>query len=301
MRREVEFPSKGLQCRGWLYVPEDLTEDHSAPALVMGHGFSAVKEMFHLSRYAEKFEAAGFVTLVFDFRFLGASDGNPRGRILSYEQCEDIRNAITWLTRRPEVDKDRIGAWGTSYSGGHVLHLAAFDRRIRTVVAQVPTINPVEQVIRRSGRDGFERVMDMLAVDRVRRFDGELSRSIKVVAPEGELSALGVPEAYEAMTRQATNAPSWVNSVTLESLEDYIQYAPTAAIELISPTPLLMVVAEEDLLIPADLSKAAFDRAGAPKALHLEPCGHFEIYEDRWFSRASDRMVEWFAMHLRDP
>ena len=301
MRREVEFPSKGLQCRGWLYVPEDLTEDHSAPALVMGHGFSAVKEMFHLSRYAEKFEAAGFVTLVFDFRFLGASDGNPRGRILSYEQCEDIRNAITWLTRRPEVDKDRIGAWGTSYSGGHVLHLAAFDRRIRTVVAQVPTINPVEQVIRRSGRDGFERVMDMLAVDRVRRFDGELSRSIKVVAPEGELSALGVPEAYEAMTRQATNAPSWVNSVTLESLEDYIQYAPTAAIELISPTPLLMVVAEEDLLIPADLSKAAFDRAGAPKSLHLEPCGHFEIYErDPWFSRASDRMVEWFGMHLKD-
>ena len=268
MRHEVEFPSKGLQCRGWLYVPDDVT-DHSAPAapaVVMGHGFSAVKEMFHLSRYAEKFEAAGFVTLVFDFRFLGASDGKPRGRILSYEQCEDIRNAITWLTRRPEVDNDRIGAWGTSYSGGHVLHLAAFDRRIKTVVAQVPTINPVGQVIRRSGRDGFERVMDMLAEDRVRRFDGEPSRAIKVVAPEGELSALGVPEAYEAMTRQAANAPSWVNSVTLESLDDYIQYAPTAAIELISPTPLLMVVAEDDLLIPADLSRghvlhlAAFDR-----------------------------------------
>lgn len=101
------------------------------------------------------------------------------------------------------------------------------------------------------------------------------------------------------MSRQATNAPSWVNSVTLESLEDYIQYAPTAAIELISPTPLLMVIAEQDLLIPADLSEAAFDRAGAPKALHLEPCGHFEIYEkDPWFAQASDRMVEWFAMHL---
>ena len=163
MRRNVEFPSKGLQCRGWLYVPEDLPDDGAAPAIVMGHGFSAVKEMFRLSSYAEKFEAAGFVTLVFDFRFLGASDGKPRGRILSYEQCEDIRNAITWLSRQPEVDGDRIGAWGTSYSGGHVLHLAAFDRRIRTVVAQVPTIDPVAQVVRRSGRDGFERVMEMLA------------------------------------------------------------------------------------------------------------------------------------------
>ena len=62
----------------------------------------------------------------------------------------------------------------------------------------------------------------------------------------------------------------------------------------------LMVVAEEDLLIPADLSKAAFDRAGAPRALHVKACGHFEIYEDPWFSQVSDRMVEWFAMHLRD-
>ena len=49
MRRNVEFPSKGLQCRGWLYVPEDLPDDRAAPAVVMGHGFSAVKEMFQLS------------------------------------------------------------------------------------------------------------------------------------------------------------------------------------------------------------------------------------------------------------
>ncbi|MCH7780373.1 MAG: acetylxylan esterase, partial [Acidobacteria bacterium] len=69
------------------------------------------------------------------------------------------------------------------------------------------------------------------------------------------------------MSRHATTAPSWVNSVTLESLEDYVQYLPTAGIELISPTPLLMVVAEEDSLIPADLAKAAFERAGEPKAL----------------------------------
>ena len=301
MRREVEFPSKGLQCRGWLYVPKDFAEGQSAPAIVMAHGFSAVKEMFHLDRYAEAFAEAGFVTLVFDFRFLGASDGTPRGHIISREQCEDIRNAITWLARQPEVDENRIGAWGTSYSGGHVMHVAAFDRRIKAVVAQVPTIDPVEQVLRRSGRDGLERLMGMLAMDREQRFDGQPSRSVKVVAPKGELSALGVPEAYEAMSRQAKNAPSWANSVTLESLEDYIQYSPTAAIELISPTPLLMVVAEKDTLIPLDLAKAAFSRAGEPKSLHLAPCGHFEIYEkEPWFSRAVGRMVEWFAIHLRD-
>ena len=179
------------------------------------------------------------------------------------------------------------------------MHLAAFDRRIRAVVAQVPTIDPVEQVIRRSGRDGFDRIMDMLEMDRRLRFDGAPSGVIQVVGREGEPSALGVPEAFEAIIREAQSAPSWVNEVTLESLEDYIQYAPTAAIRWIAPTPLLMIVAENDLLIPSELSREAFARAGEPKSLHVEPCGHFEIYERKpWFSRTSDRMVEWFSKHL---
>ena len=113
MRRDIEFPSRGSQCRGWLYVPDASVVKQPAPAIVMAHGFSAVKEMFQLSSYAERFEEAGFVTLVFDFRFLGASDGNPRGQIMSGEQQEDCRNAITWLSLQPEVDADRIGVWGT--------------------------------------------------------------------------------------------------------------------------------------------------------------------------------------------
>ena len=61
-----------------------------------------------------------------------------------------------------------------------------------------------------------------------------------------------------------------------------------------------MVVAEEDSLIPADLAKAAFERAGEPKALHLAPCGHFEIYEkEPWFSEAVDRLVAWYTTHLQ--
>ena len=166
MRREIEFPSRGLNCRGWLYVPETSAVKQPGPAIVMAHGFSAVKEMFQLSRYAEHFEEAGFIVLVFDFRFLGASDGNPRGQIVCQEQQEDYRNAISWLARQTEVDSDCIGVWGTSYAGGHVLHLAVFDRRIKVVVAQVPTVHPVKQIVYRAGQDGLERLMGMLAEDR---------------------------------------------------------------------------------------------------------------------------------------
>ena len=265
----------------------------------MAHGFSAVKEMFQLSAYAERFEEAGFITLVFDFRFLGASDGNPRGQIISHEQQEDYRNAITWLSRQPEVDADRIGVWGTSYSGGHVLHLAAFDRRIKVIVAQVPTINPAKQIVHRAGKDGLERLMGMLAKDRTQRFENGTVNYMKIVGLPGELSALSAPDAYEALTRSAVGAPNWINQVTLESLENYVEYIPTASIELISPTPLLMVLAEQDSLIPVELARAAFDRAGAPKELQAFPCGHFEIYEtEPWFSKAVSSMVEWYIKYL---
>ena len=299
MRREIEFPSRGLKCRGWLFVPDDSVASQPAPAIVMGHGISAVKEMFRLSAYAERFEEAGFVTLIFDFRFLGASDGNPRGQIISHEQQEDLRNAITWLSRQPEVDADRIGAWGTSLSGGHVLHLAAFDRRIKAVVAQVPTIRPIEQIVHRIGKDGLERLRGMLATDRAQRFEDGTVNYMNVVGLPGELAALNVPDAYEAMMRNAEGAPNWINQVTLESLENYVEYVPTASIELITPTPMLMVLAEQDSVIPVELARAAFDRAGDPKELHTLPCGHFEVYEtEPWFSKAVSSMVEWYTKYL---
>ena len=299
MRRDIEFPSRGSRCRGWLYVPDASVVKQPAPAIVMAHGFSAVKEMFQLSSYAERFEEAGFVTLVFDFRFLGASDGNPRGQIMSNEQQEDYRNAITWMSLRPEVDADRIGVWGTSLSGGHVLHLAAFDQRIKVVVAQVPTIDPVKQIVHRGGKDALERLMGMLAKDRTQRFQDGTVNYVKIVGLPGELSLLSVPDAHEAMTRNAVGAPNWINQVTLESLENYVEYVPTASIELISPTPLLMVLAEQDSLIPVELARAAFDRAGGPKKLEVFPCGHFEVYEtEPWFSKAVSSMVEWYTKYL---
>ena len=84
----------------------------------MAHGFSAVKEMY-LSNFAEKFAEAGFVVLVFDYRFLGEGEGVPRQHVLPAEQHKDYRNAITWISQHPEVDEQRIGIWGSKPINGH--------------------------------------------------------------------------------------------------------------------------------------------------------------------------------------
>src|SRR5260370_15211566 len=135
-RRDIEFNAEGVILRGWFYA----AEPSPAPAVVMAHGFSAVKEMY-LDRFAEVFHGAGLNVLVFDNRNFGASDGEPRQEIDPWAQVRDYRHAITYASTLPEVDAARIGIWGSSYSRGHVLVVSAFDRRVQAVVSQVPLLS----------------------------------------------------------------------------------------------------------------------------------------------------------------
>ncbi len=299
MKRDVTFPSQELNCAGWLYVPDDLEDGEQRPTIVMAHGFSAVKEMY-LSNFAEKFEEAGFVVLVFDYRYFGDSEGEPRGRLIPAEQHEDYKNAITWVSQRPEVDPDRVGIWGSSYSGGHVLYLASFDKRIKAAVAQVPLVNGWGNAQRLMRPDIFDEFLGTVAQDRTARYTEGEGGSVPVVAPEGEPSALPTPESYEWFTHAGeTIAPNWHNEVSLESMEAFLEYDPAGNIHLISPTPLLMVVAEKDTLTPTDMAIAAYERVLEPKKLVIMEGGkHFDAYTEPGLSQAAPPAVEWFERHL---
>src|SRR4249920_1389703 len=144
-RRDIEFDAEGVTLRGWFYPASGSAAQ--APTVVMAHGFSAVKEMY-LDSFAEVFAAAGLNVLVFDNRNFGASDGEPRQEIDPWAQVRDYRHAITYVRQLPGIATDRIGVWGSSYSGGHVIVVAALDRRVRAVVAQVPLVSGWRNVLR---------------------------------------------------------------------------------------------------------------------------------------------------------
>ena len=75
LRREVAFLSGGVTCRAWAYQPSG-SVSNSAPCIVMAHGLSGTRNA-SLEPYAERFAAAGFCVLLFDYRYLGDSDGEP--------------------------------------------------------------------------------------------------------------------------------------------------------------------------------------------------------------------------------
>ena len=295
-RRDIEFDAEGVTLRGWFYDADGASG--AAPTVVMAHGFSAVKEMY-LDRFAEAFAAAGLSALVFDNRNFGASDGEPRQEIDPVQQVRDYRHAITYATTLDEVDPTRIGAWGSSYSGGHVLVLGAIDRRVKAVVAQVPLVSGsanIAELVRADFRAGFRQMFDD---DRAARFRGDPPAMVPVVAEDPLApSALPTPDSWTWFTETGkTRAPSWKNEVTLRTVEMLGEYEPAAYIARISPTPLLMVVAREDHLTPAHLAIDAYERAREPKRLAILPGGHFDAYVNG-FDEASAPARDWFVQHL---
>ena len=295
-RRDIEFDAEGVTLRGCHYPAGDAAGS-GRPAVVMAHGFSAVKEMY-LDSFAEVFNAAGLNVVVFDNRNFGASDGEPRQEIDPWAQVRDYRHAITYASTLPEVDATRIGIWGSSYSGGHVLVVGAIDRRVKAVVCQVPLISGHDNL-----RAGPGRLHRRVPAAVRRRPAGPVPRRAAAMVPVVDAaplapSALPTPDSWEWFTETGkTRAPAWRNEVTLRSVELFTEYEPGTYLPWISPAPLLMLVAVGDHLVPSELAIAALDTAHEPKKLVILPGGHFEAYTTG-FDAASGHARDWLTQHL---
>jgi cephalosporin-C deacetylase-like acetyl esterase len=293
-RENVEFEAEhGVKLRGWLLSPEG-SGPHAA--ITMAHGYAGVKE-HGLERFAGAFAEDGFVVLVHDHRGFGASDGEPRQDVDPWRQIADWRRAISFLESRPEVDPRRIGLWGTSYAGGHAIVLGATDRRLRSVVAQVPTISGYEQALRRVPPDDVAALEDGFAEDERAQARGEAPRYQAIVSADPAVpAAYRAPEAI-AFYRQPIPEGIWENTVTVRSTWAARMYEPGVWIGRVSPTPLLMVVALADTITLTDLALAAYERALEPKRIELIPGGHFHPYLSS-FPQSSGAARAWFRQHL---
>lgn len=145
-REDVHFRSASDLCAAWLYRPTSgpmpchsnpAQASTKYPALILASGLGGIKEMA-LDRYASRFVELGVVCIAFDYRRFGASTGQPRQLLNIQDQLDDYQAAIAYACQLEYVDEQRIGLWGTSFSGGHVISTAARDKRVKAVVAQCP-------------------------------------------------------------------------------------------------------------------------------------------------------------------
>jgi fermentation-respiration switch protein FrsA (DUF1100 family) len=287
--RNVEFRSdERITLRGWLKVPAG---PGPHPLIVLAHGFGGLKEWF-LPEVGDRFAAAGFVALGFDYRNFGDSDGTPREEVDPFGQFQDWQSAITFGSTLDEVDPDRIGIWGTSLGGKNALLVAAFDRRVRCVVAQAPAVDWGEAVLLHQN-NAHER-KELLAgfdADRRARFLGEEPAYVRTDESADTRRFLD--------TLSEEERKQYKGRLTLRSWEPTPLSSAIPFMHLIAPRPLLMLVLDEDTITPLPGQLEAYDRAREPKKLIYISGGHDDIYRSPQKDIAVPAATEWFVEHLR--
>lgn len=273
-RQDVAFPSAGEQCAGWLWEPAPGTGKEPVPCVVLGHGFSATKEA-RLDAYGERFAAAGYAALAFDYRHFGDSSGQPRELLDIGLQLADWGAALAFGRARPAVDPDRIVLWGTSFAGGHVLSVAAGDPRVAAVIAQVPHVD---------GPATMRAMKPWIAAG-----------AVAAGLADRALARLGRGPLYVPRERAAGSAREGVEllypadfqprtRVTARAFSHVPRYSPGRFAERIA-CPLLVQVAERDRITPPEPALAAARRAPHGQS-RTYPVSHFEIYLGDGFERA---------------
>ncbi|MDH4144391.1 MAG: alpha/beta fold hydrolase [Acidimicrobiia bacterium] len=276
----------GTVLAGWLYQPSG---DGPHPAVVLSHGFSALMVM-GLDPVARAFADAGFVAVAYDHRNYGESEGTPRHESDPWRQVADMRDVLTWVSVRDDVDEARVGIWGTSYAGGHVLTVAGLDRRVGAVVSQVPLVRGEATYQAWIPERARERFAGRLDDDRAARLRGEAAQTVKAATPGSET------EEWVAATDDGTYA----NEVTIRSFELLRSYEPESFVARIAPTPLLMVIAAHDTQTPTQWQREAFELAGQPSRLIELDCRHYDPYTSH-LEPAVSAARDWFVEHLGSP
>ena len=301
-RQTVYFPSAGDQVEAFLYLPDNLGGT-PPPVVVMAGGWCYVKELVQ-PIYAEAFAAKGLAVLLFDYRRLGASEGTPRQHLDPRDQMEDYRNAISYLETRDDVDTARLGAWGISYSGGHVLILGATEPRIRCVVSIVPVVDGLKTLKQAHGTMGFRRLQECIQASRAKLYaTGEHSFIPHASTdPVRDVVTWPFPASQPLFEwLKETQGPAYENSATVASTEMLLDYSVYPHVTRLIDTPTMMVVAEGDDHTMWDLEIEAFASIPTPKK-HLrvvEKSGHHGLYRDRErIQEIAEECADWFAQWL---
>ncbi|PWN40947.1 alpha/beta-hydrolase, partial [Ceraceosorus guamensis] len=134
LREDILIPSEGGECHAWWYPPKS---GKRGPAIVIGHGLGGIKEM-GLNRYAELFQRAGYGALAFDYVGFGQSTGKPRQILDYWKQQGDWDHVLAHAKTMPLIDAYKIGIFGTSFGGAHVIDVAARDPDVVVAISQCP-------------------------------------------------------------------------------------------------------------------------------------------------------------------
>lgn len=292
MRHDVTFTSNGNQLLGHLYVPDESAEGKRLPAVVVVGPASSTKGQVP-AVYATRLAERGYAALAFDHTSYGESAGFPRTDEDPFTKIEDVKSAVTFLAGRPEVDVERIAAVGVCAGGGYAPAAAVADRRIKAV-ATASGLPDLRATIVAAG--DWRAIM--AGAQQARESYTQTGRPTYVpFLADGELDEWR-ENGKKFYLSDRNQDPNWVNQTLLWSYDKMIQFSALDTVELLAPTPLLVIAGDKAETVGQ--SQAVYAKAHEPKQLYLiEDATHFDLYDrPEYVDPAISAIDAFFAKHL---
>jgi fermentation-respiration switch protein FrsA (DUF1100 family) len=291
-RVDADFISGGDRCAAWLFQPPGAGAP--VPCIVMAHGFSAVRDQ-RLPAFAERFVAAGYAALVFDYRHFGDSEGEPRQLLDVKRQLDDWRAAIAHARSLPNVDPDQIVVWGTSFAGGHAISLAAEDHRLAAAIAQGPFADGLTNIASYGLRHAMSLAVPAIR-DQIGALLGRPPYLLPAVGLPGQKAIITTPDAVSGFLAATGPDSLWRNEIAARIGLFVEFYRPVKKAGEIT-CPILFCIATRDVVTPPAAARKA--AALAPRSeLKEYDARHFDIYLGEIFEQVVNDEIDFLKRHV---
>lgn len=291
-REDVTFVSDGVRCAAWLYRPHGA--NGQVPVIVMAHGLGGVREM-RLDAFAERFVAAGYACLVFDYRHFGASEGEPRQLLSIRHQRHDWTAAVAFARTLPGLDPDRVILWGTSFSGGHVLAVASRDPRIAAVVSQCPFTDGIASSLAVPPLTSLRLTLIAL-LDLVGSWFGRRPRYVPLAGRPGDVALMTAPDVMDGFTRLLPDGPAPREDAAARIAMGIAFDRPGRRARSVQ-APTYVVVCTHDTVAPPGATRRHAARLPRGEVVERDT-GHFDIYVGEEFERTVADELDFLARHV---
>ena len=258
------------------------------PALIICHGAGEFKENYF--ELCEFLAARGVAALALDMHGHGAS-GGEKFFVKMREWAPDVSAAIDFLQARPEVDPNRIGAFGLSSGGTAILEAAVVDARLQALIALDATVrNSLSWQL-----TAFLKALVWLGAAK-KFFTGrdwrvplaKLSKAHLASDPQVQAKLLADPRALLAF--MAFPFPSAAEAFFVDTLKRVPQIQ----------APTLILWGAEDKLDPPETARRLYAALTCPRELHIiEGNGHVG-HLDRNRAKVFALTADW-ALQMRAP
>ncbi len=295
VKKETSFMSEGLIVEGDLYLPETYQDGDKMPAVIVGGSWTTVKEQM-AGTYARELAKMGFITLAFDHRFFGESEGEPRGYESPKHKIEDFKNALTYLQELPFVEEGKMGALGVCASSGYLANVAAEDNRVKATVLVAPWLHDAETVeVMYGGKEGVQKRIKA-GLDAKKQYEqtGKVQYVPKISTTDRNAAMFGDYDYY--LNPKRGGIREWGKEFAVMSWPAWLEFDPMSTAKQIR-SPVLIIQSEEAAF--PDTTRAFYKDLSGKKEIYWMKGTQFDFYDgEEQVREAVEKASEFFKANL---